>query len=128
MRLLTALHVYPLVGIALGAVGCSAPVVDAEEVADGGSMTQSIVLVERVVTVDGAPQTNVSAKFLRMAATADPDLAERAVGSRFEVPPAGTCRALAPTAASAKDAPKLSSLGSIELLDVGDVTLRAGGV
>jgi hypothetical protein len=110
--------------VAASAVGCSAPVVD--EVADAaGAMTDGVVVVERTVAADGAAQTNVSAKFMRLSTPADPDLAERVVGSRPDLPPVGSCRRVAAESVSGK-ARGIGSLGAIELIDVGDVTLRTG--
>src|SRR5262245_34775912 len=91
-----------------GAVGFSAPVVD---VADAnGALTQGLVVVERSLAEGAAPQTNVSAKFMRLSAAADPELAERVVGSTFERPAAGDCLTLD---AAADEASGLSALGSV---------------
>jgi len=114
----------PLPLIAALAVGCTTPVVD--DVADANAaMTDGVVLVERVVAADGAAQTYVSAKFMRLGTPADPELAERMVGSTLDLPEVGTCRRLAADRMSGKT-PALGSLGAIELIDVGDVTLRTG--
>ena len=125
---------------ATAAIGCGVPVVD--DPADAaGSVTEGIVLVERVASGDAAAQTSVSAKFMRLSAPADPALAERVVGSRLDLPSVGACRPMAgpeyegaaaapiPRAGQAADrAPgnARTPVGSIELMDVGDVTLRAG--
>lgn len=122
------------VGVAV--VGCSAPV--AGDVTDAnGAVTQGIVLVERSVnasresvvgsTAEGAaPLTNVSAKFMRVSAVADAELAERVVGSRIDLPAIDSCAVLSSTAAD-ELASNLSSLGAIELLDAGDVTVKTKG-
>ena len=111
-----------LLGALLAAVGCSAPTVD--DIADAsGGRTQGIVLIERVEAADGTTQTNVSAKFMRLSTTADPEAAERVVGSRLDLPAIGECMALRPFESG--DEGGLAAVGSIELLDVGDVTLRA---
>ena len=103
--------------------GCSAPVVD--DVSDAsGAMTDAVVLVERTVSADGATQTHVSAKFMRLSTPADPELAEGMVGSKLALPPVGACRR---AAADSDGSAALGSIGSIELLDVGDVSLRTGG-
>lgn len=104
--------------------GCSAPVVD--DVADAAlGSTQAIVLVERVAAADGTTQTNVSAKFMRLAPSADPEMAEWIVGgSRLDLPAAGECTVM--SLGGSEEAPALSTMGSIELLDVGDLTIRAG--
>jgi len=124
MSLLSAHSRAPLVVVALFAAGCSAPVVD-DVAAATGSTTQGIILVERVTTVEGAPQTHVSAKFMRLPAAADPDLAERVVGSRLDLPAAGECMAVAPLA-SEDTSSALAALGTVELLDVGDLTMKTG--
>jgi hypothetical protein len=111
-----------LSGLVVG--GCSAPVVD-DVVSATGSTTEAIVLVERSATEGGIVQTNVSAKFMRLSSGADPDLAERVVGgSWLDLPAPGECTIIAPFGAA--EEPALSGLGSIELLDVGDLTIQAG--
>lgn len=124
MPLLSAHSRAPLVAAALAAAGCSAPVVD-DAAAATGSTTQGIILVERVTTVDGAPQTHVSAKFMRLPAAADPELAERVVGSRLDLPAAGECMTVAPLA-NEDTSSALAALGTVELLDVGDLTMKTG--
>src|SRR3954470_3763600 len=105
----------------LGA-GCSAPVVD--DVADASSsLTEGVVLVERVVASDGTAQTNVSAKFMRLSIASDAEMAERVVGSRLDLPRLGACMRL-PSGGAAEQAAQLASLGPIELVDVGDVNIR----
>lgn len=112
----------PLSLVTAFAVGCATPVVD--DVADAnGAMTEGVVLVERTVSADGAAQTNVSAKFMRLSTPADPELAEQIVGSTLDMPPVGACRRSAPSRVNGKTR-ALGSLGAIELIDVGDVTLR----
>ncbi len=118
------------------AAGCSAPVTD--DVADladaSGAMTEGVVLVERTIAADGAMQTSVSAKFMRLSTPVDPDLAERLVGTKLDLPAAGSCRPIASgavdqarvTAGSAPAPSARAALGTIELIDVGDVSLRAG--
>jgi hypothetical protein len=111
----------PLPLIAALAIGCTTPVVD--DVADANAaMTDGVVLVERAVSADGSAQTNVSAKFMRLGTPADPELAERVVGSTLDLPPVGTCR----RAATDRVSEKRAALGAIEMIDVGDVTLRTG--
>ncbi len=108
--------------LALLGAGCSAPVVD--DVADASSaLTEGVVLVERVVASDGATQTNVSAKFMRLSVASDAEMAERVVGSRLDLPRVGGCMKL-PSGGAGEKAASLASLGPIELVDVGDVTMR----
>jgi hypothetical protein len=84
-----------------------------------GAMTAGAVSVERLVTGEGA-QTNVSAKFMRLGSPVDADVAARVVGAKIDVPAVGACRRVT-------DAARVSNgLGSIELIDVGDVTLHTG--
>jgi hypothetical protein len=111
--------------LALVAVGCSAPVVDDPVDANGG-ITQAIILVDRTATTLGAPQTNVSAKFMRLSAAADPETAERAVGTRLDLPAVSECALVSP-AAGEDMTTALSTLGPIELLDVGDLTMKTEG-
>jgi hypothetical protein len=109
-----------LFGVVAG--GCSAPVVD-DVTSATGSTTEAIVLVERSAAEGGVVQTNVSAKFMRLASGSDPELAERVVGgSWLELPAPGECLSLG----SADEPPSLSGLGAIELLDVGDLSIKAG--
>jgi hypothetical protein len=108
--------------LALLGAACSAPVVD--DVADASSgLTEGVVLVERVVTSDGSTQTNVSAKFMRLSVASDAEMAERIVGSRLDLPRLGTCMRL-PSGGAGEKATSLASLSPIELVDVGDVTMR----
>jgi hypothetical protein len=101
-------------------VGCSAPVVD--DVADAsGAMTEGVVVVERMVGGDGAAQTSVSAKFMRLSAPVDPELAERVVGTKLDLPAPGTCRPSTPASVRTRGA-----RGSIELMNVGDLSVRGG--
>jgi hypothetical protein len=84
-----------------------------------GAMTAGVVSVERLVTGEGA-QTNVSAKFMRLGSPVDAEVAARVVGAKFDVPSVGACRRVTDTARVS------TGLGSIELIDVGDVTLHTG--
>ncbi|MBK9260288.1 MAG: hypothetical protein IPM54_10675 [Polyangiaceae bacterium] len=111
----------------LGAVvgGCAAPVVDDDITSATSYTTEAIVLVERTAADGQLVQTNVSAKFMRLGSNADLDVAERVVGgSWLDLPTIGECRPLT-TFAGTDEAPALSDLGSIELLDVGDLSITA---
>jgi hypothetical protein len=84
-----------------------------------GAMTEGVVSVERLVAGDGA-QTNVSAKFMRLSSPVDGDVAARVVGAKIDAPSVGSCRRVT-------DGARVSAgLGTIELIDVGDVTLQTG--
>lgn len=105
--------------------GCAAPVVDDDVTSATSYTTEAIVLVERTAADEQFVQTNVSAKFMRVGSGADVDLAERVVGgSWLELPPDGECRPLSAFAGT-DETPALSDLGSIELLDVGDLSITA---
>ena len=104
--------------------GCAAPVVDDDVTGATSYTTEAIVLVERTAA-DEFVQTNVSAKFMRLGSGADLDVAERVVGgSWLDLPPDGECRPLSAFAGT-DETPALSGLGSIELLDVGDLSITA---
>ncbi|MFO0756559.1 MAG: hypothetical protein U0359_08720 [Byssovorax sp.] len=109
---------------ALVGAGCSAPVVD--DVSDASSgMTEGVVVVERSSSADGPTQSNISAKFMHLGASADPDLAERLVGLRLDLPAPGRCLSMPGADVAGVQSPgSLAALGPIELLDVGDVTVH----
>ncbi len=112
-----------LASCALAIAGCSAPAVD--DVADASAaMTQGLVVVEREVSSDAAPQASVSAKFMRLSPGVEPDVAERVVGAHLELPAVGACIQLPPS----DEVPPLSGRASIELLDVGELTLDPGAL
>lgn len=105
--------------------GCAAPVVDDDITNPTSYTTEAIVLVERTAADGQFVQTNVSAKFMRLGSGADVDVAERVVGgSWLDLPPDGECRPLSAFAGT-DETPALSGLGSIELLDVGDLSITA---
>jgi hypothetical protein len=116
----------PFLVFFVATVGCSTASPEGDDVADANSgMTEGVVLVERASSADGTVQTNVSAKFMRLSAPVDVDLAERVVGARLDLPALGTCR----VDAAAREKVGNNSrpvLGPIELLDVGDVSLVTG--
>jgi hypothetical protein len=106
----------------LGLGGCSAHV---EDVADAsGAATRGLVTVERAST-DGTTRTSVSARFMRVVPSADVAVADKLVGSTFEVPAVGRCAAIKGDVAADAVAPAPGTT-SIDLLDVGDVSLAAG--
>lgn len=109
--------------------GCAAPVVDDDVTSAASQTTQAVVLVERSASEANADgqfvQTNVSAKFMRLGANSDLDMAERVVGgSWLDLPPDGECRPLS-TFAGTDEPSAISSLGAVELLDVGDLSITA---
>jgi hypothetical protein len=60
---------------------------------------------------------------MRLSVASDAEMAERVVGSRLDLPRLGTCMRL-PAGGAGEKAASLASLGPIELVDVGDVTMR----
>jgi hypothetical protein len=117
--------------LSFSAYGCAATVVDSsEEAAEvGEGATQALVTVERVST-PGAEHplvTNISAKFMKFSSATDPDVAAQILGLSLELPAIGTC-SVKPSAEepAPADLGTTGSKGSIELLDVGDVSVRAG--
>lgn len=122
MPIVSYCRVAPILLTGLLGLGCSTEVVD--DIADASSgTTESIVSVERTV-VNGAPVTNVSAKFMRWSApSGSADLAGQITGSRLSAPALGECRAIAQESLPPGAA---SSVGPIDLLDVGEVKLSVG--
>lgn len=111
----------------LAVVGCSGRVEDTADASDGA--TRGLVSVERTTVVsatESTTRTNVSAKFMRVSPSADVALADRVVGSTLELPAAGHCASLGEGAA-AESVPSALTTTSIDLLDVGDVSLDTGG-
>jgi hypothetical protein len=110
---LTALSAF---GAALG--GCASPASTEVESDAAPSTIEAVVHVERTSSPVGT-STSVSAKFLRVL----PDDAEKAaslVGTRAVIPAEGDC---APISSLTPRRPVLK--GSVDLVDVGDVVLRA---
>lgn len=112
-------------GIVLAAVtGCSATVAGSAEAVDAevASRSSAVIVVERS-SVAGSEGTRgeAVARFLRVRGASGND-ALRLVGANVELPPTGAC---VPVAALAV-APDPSS--SVQLVDVGAVTMEANGV
>jgi len=89
------------------------------------STTQALLRVERTATAGDATSSvraHASAYFLRLQAGADQALAARLVGAANVLPPAGQCEAVE---VLGDQGMSLSSLGPLDLVDVGEVTLEA---
>ncbi len=112
------------------ATGCSATVVDdGDPTEPAETSAQGSVTVERTVARTGGDEppsvrAHVSARFMRLGGGLDAELAERVVGSPLVLPPEGSCRWHEPLATGLL--PESARQGSIELLDVGDIVVRAG--
>ncbi|MBW2528957.1 MAG: hypothetical protein JRI23_32575 [Deltaproteobacteria bacterium] len=113
-------------------LGCSATVADDDD--DGAepapASTQASVTVERSVTLptgDDAMRlsTRVMARFIQVSGGIDHEFADRVVGSRRELPAPGSCEWRSST--GLEPLPTVATSGAIDLLDVGDVILHAGG-
>jgi hypothetical protein len=117
----------------LVATGCSATVADSADEVDAEAGARGSVSVEQVVqhgAAGPAMRTRVSARFVRVSGGLDHGTADQVVGSQGR-PMADLglgCQweeSVARSASTLSD-PSLASEGSIELLDVGDIVLRAG--
>ncbi len=107
-------------GLALPAVGCATQATS--EVDETTSTIEGVIHVERTATDDGAT-TSVSAKFMRILPS-DSAAAERLVGTRVVLPAVGECAAVS---ALQPDVTTSKLKGSVELVDVGDLTLLVRG-
>ena len=114
----------------LPAVGCTAAVADEIEPSSSlGLATRGQVSVERMVSLSAladatVTRTHVSARFMQLSGGIDQTLAERVVAPPRELPEMGSCTGR--TAPTTEPLPPSATQGSIELLDVGEVLLRAG--
>ncbi len=88
-------------------------------------MTSAVVVVERTADATEGARAEASARFVRVAAGASVADALRAIGAALELPARGTCAGVTSHGdgvAGASPAPV------VELVDVGWVSLAAGGV
>jgi hypothetical protein len=111
--------------LAYGAMGCAGAVSGSAEGVDAevGTTTSAVVAVERTAGSTEGSRAEASARFIRVAASTSAGDGLRAIGAALDLPALGTCATVASLAgASANQAPV------VELLDVGEVTLLAGGV
>lgn len=118
-----------LAAFAPSAAGCALSV-DDDVSWSGEPATRGDVAVERIVSVTpGAEQaqvrTHVSARFMQLSGGVEPELAELIVGRPRELPALGSCDWREPPPA-VQPLPEQATEGCIELLDVGEVLLRAG--
>lgn len=111
-----------LVGVLSVLTGCSAAVDDVDVRADDPApTTHGVVVLEQHVTIEGDDaQSRVSARFLRLRGGMDRGSAERIVAApSFDVDAPEGCRLVSDDVTDVEPTD-----GSIELLDVGDVTLH----
>lgn len=127
---------FAVAAILFAATGCSVAVEDVEPSPEPrpeaiqDATTRAEVAVERAVGADGSARSHVSARFISVTGDIDHEEAGQVIGAAQlpEGQELGRCNTLAAPGAAAGAPLSLSSLGegSIELLDVGDIVLRAG--
>ncbi len=111
------------ISVAALASACSGNVVTASDAST--TSTQALLSVERSATAGDAPsalRAHASAYFLRLQAGADRTLAARLVGAADVLPAVGQCQ---PAPILSDQGMPLASLGPIDLVDVGEVSLEA---
>jgi hypothetical protein len=106
---------------ALGCAGNATGTADAEV----ATTTSAVVVVERTIAANEGSRAEASARFVRISAGASVDDALSAIGASLELPPPGACASVnALGAGNARGGPA----PLVELVDVGAVTIEAGGV
>jgi hypothetical protein len=111
---------------ALGAasIGCAGTVAGSAETTDAEtSTTSAIVVISRTSDASKGSSAEASARFVRVAAPTSTQDALRAIGAALEIPARGSCASVSTLAAS-----PATPTPVIELLDVGTVSLEAGGM
>lgn len=115
---------FAVLGTLALATGCSGQVV---ATADADSLSTQALLGVEIMAPAGEPRetrTHASAYFLRMAKTTDEALASDLLGATLELPPVGQCERI--SLFEGDRGMPLASLGPIDLVDVGAVTIEAG--
>ncbi len=116
--------------VAHGAAACSAPVAstggDLSHDAAGLS-SAAFVVVERTVAADGTTRGSVTARFIKMRSGLLDEPTLRMVGATLDLPETGTCRTSPLTGSVAASSSLEEGPGAVDLLDVGALTLEAGG-
>jgi hypothetical protein len=110
----------------IAAAGCASTASSESESGEVASTVEAIVHVERNVTAD-ATSTSVSAKFLRVLPE-DAAKAASLVGTRVVMPAEGDCVPITSLSAPPEGivpGARTDLKGSVELVDVGDLSLRA---
>jgi hypothetical protein len=93
--------------------------------AEAATTTSAVVVIERSVGATEGSRAEGSARFVRIAAGASVDDALRAIGAALELPARGACASVSSLAGGigrGEPAPV------VELVDVGTVSIEAGGV
>jgi hypothetical protein len=106
------------------AVGCAGNATGSAD-AEVATTTGAVVVVERTNAANEGSRAEASARFVRIAAGASVDDALSAIGASLELPARGACASvtsLGGAIARGEPAPV------VELVDVGAVSIEAGGV
>jgi hypothetical protein len=115
-----------LLALAPAALGCAGNVSGSGGGADAEiTATHAVVVVERSTDSVEGVRAEASARFVRAAASSSIDTIMQAVGAALELPARGSCASvnLAPHATTSA-----APMPSVELVDVGTVSLEARGV
>jgi hypothetical protein len=121
-------------GLLAGLSGCSGDVMPAVEASATTTLgyvafdrTQPAGQIEQADAAEAgtpsAARTSASAFFLRLSVAADERVASRLVGAGLTLPEPGTCVKVEP---SRDEGLKLASLGPVDLVDVGEVSVESG--
>lgn len=109
-----------LVPAVAGCAGNATGTADAEV----ATTTNAVIVVERTNSANEGSRAETSARFVRIAAGASVDDAQRAIGASLDLPARGACATL--TSLNGAIA-RGESAPFVELVDVGAVSLEAGG-
>jgi hypothetical protein len=107
-----------------GGLGCAGTVSGSAEAADAETATTSaIVVISRTTDAAQGSSAEASARFIRVAAPTSTQDALRAIGAALDLPARGVCASIASLVAE-----PTAGTPVIELVDVGGVSIEAGGV
>jgi hypothetical protein len=120
-------HHFALPLLCATGVGCSAPVsatsgTTTEGLTEASISSTAVVLIERIVSGGDSARAEAVARFVRMRSGAVDDEALRMVGAAIDFPAMDACAPL-----SSARAPENSSPRSVELVDVGTISVEANG-
>jgi hypothetical protein len=119
---LALLALLPVIPATLGCAGTVSGGSDGVD-AEATTTTSAVIAVERTTDSAEGARAQATARFIRVTSASSPEEALHAIGASVDLPPRGRCATLA----SLADAP-VAQAPVVELLDVGEVTLLAGGV
>jgi hypothetical protein len=107
------------------ALGCAGNVSGAAGDAEAATTTSAVVVIERTIDATEGSRAEGSARFVRVTTPASVDDALRAIGAALELPRRTPCASVASLALGAS---ATESAPVVELVDVGAVSLTAGGI